>query len=141
MIYFKTEPPVLWFSIQKWNPLWWFGNAREAEAPPDYRPTWPKWLRDFMYCYVRNPMTNFMHFIIGIEDKQREGWANYVGTYKDDIGQTGWVYLIVRPVGARFYWRGWLSYSGKWILGGIGWQPSGNFSVKFNIRNSPIQGF
>ena len=133
------SPAESWpFAMHKWNPLWWFLNSREPTAPADYHPTWPKWLRDFAYSILRNPLNNFLHFVVGISDKEREYVGNVNATYRTDRDESGWVLLAGRPSGS-IWWRPWISYTGKRLLWGIGWKNSGQLGGKVTILRSSVQ--
>ena len=57
--------------IERLNPVWWFGNVKWPEAPDHYIEKMggnAKWAT-FMFNFIRNPLQNFTHYVIGISDK------------------------------------------------------------------------
>lgn len=124
---------------KKINPWWWLQNDLEPTAPSWYHPEWPIWLRDFAFNVVRNPLSNFTAYVLGVKDR------DYVirGTYPvdcgtlADIGQTGWKWSLIE---LKYVKLPFISYAGKYILFYLGWAWEGNIGAKFVIRGSKIQG-
>ena len=119
-----NAPPAKKF--QKWNPVWWFGNADDPEPPDWYRPGSPN--RRFLW-YLRNPFHNFTFYVIGIADRH----FPRSGRFPDDVMSPGggWNFAVSRC-------GGWLplpfvSFNGKWVQSYFGWRPRGNFGAKFNV--------
>lgn len=118
--------------------LWWLRNGDSWHAPAinngaPYQPgiTWQP-LRDFLW-FCRNPIGNFMGFVIGFEG------TNYVvrgpapvmlTTLYDAVPPAyGWKWSVING------WAPFVSYSGKRCLWYLGWRPySGGFGFKFNIH-------
>lgn len=136
LTYVRIAAPPLWFDVAaiRRNPLRWFMNDLTANrAPPDYRPGWPRWWADFVYAYLRNPLGNFVAFVIGIADRPREVLGNAPMTlYARDVGARGLIHAQVARDTARFWWRGWVSYTGANFVIGLGAQNDGSWSVKVN---------
>lgn len=123
--------------------LWFFRNGDSWHAPDvnngqPYLPTiHNRLLRDFLW-FCRNPIGNFMGFVVGVEgyDYTVTGTAPVLLTTLYDAvpPQYGWKWAIIRC--------GWmvlpfLSYSGKLVLWYIGWRPySGGLGIKFNIHGA-----
>jgi hypothetical protein len=126
----KAKP--LW---KKLNPIWWFGNDDEQQLPDWYHPEWPHWRR-YLYWYgLRNPLQNFRCYVLGVQDR------NYtvIGRYKvltvqrDDLMPPEYGFqwsVILLPLPAPF-----VSYAGHRFVWYAGWQPTGIFGLKFNIRS------
>jgi hypothetical protein len=122
----------------KINPLWWFVGPDGWNAPdtnngtpylPDVKNTW---LRRFYWFVCRNPLMNFVGFIIGVEDRNYRvtGSAPVLLTTGRDATPPiyGWRWAVLSV--------GWLrlpyvSYYGGWIEFYLGWRPaSGGFGLK-----------
>ncbi len=119
--------------------LWWFRNGDSWHAPEinNGEPYLPnvrnQFLRDF-YWFCRNPIGNFMGFVIGFEGKGYwvKGPAPVLLTtwYDANPHQYGWKWSIING------WAPFISYSGKRVLWYNGWRPaSGGFGTKFNIHS------
>ena len=122
--------------------LWFFRNGDNWSAPVinNGTPYLPgiraQWLRNFLW-FCRNPLGNFMGFIVGVE-----GYGYGVTGPKGDVMLTT-LYDAVPPR-YGFNWSiiriGWVrlpfvSYSGKTFLWYLGWRPaSGGLGFKFNIH-------
>lgn len=118
--------------------LWWLRNGDSWHAPEinNGQPYLPNitssFLRDIVW-YCRNPIGNFMGFIIGFEGR------GYSVTGPAPVMLT--TYYDATPPGYGFKWsiiNGWapfISYSGTKVLWYLGWRPySGGFGAKFNIH-------
>lgn len=110
---------------KKLNPVWWFMNDDETST-------------DFVFKYIRNPLSNFCDYVIGVCDRNYtvRGTDPVELTAWNDVGQLGWKWSVIS--------LGWLrlpfvSYSGKRVLWYVGWQYGGNFGVKWNLLHSTIQ--
>jgi hypothetical protein len=111
---------------QKWNPVWWLGNADTTEPPDDYRPG-QKNRRTLWYW--RNPLHNFTFYVIGVADRD---FARY-GKEPDGVfaREGGWNWAVIR--------LGWIrlpfvSYKGKHVRFYMLWRESGNFGLKLNMN-------
>lgn len=119
--------------------LWWFRNGDSWHAPEinngqPYQPNIKNQvIRDTLW-FFRNPIGNFMGFIIGFE-----GTGYTVRGNKDVMLTTlydatppryGFNWSVINE------WAPFVSYSGKTFLWYIGWRPSsGGFGAKFNIHS------
>lgn len=125
---------------QKFDLLWWFGNDREPVPPPWYYEQQPHFT--VLKWYLRNPLQNAGWFVFGVADRDREVY----GPAPVDV--TTWWEVGVRanrkPC-AGFKWCitgiGWvslpfISYESSWVIAYAGWQSSGFFGVKFNLKTS-----
>lgn len=121
--------------------MWWFRNGDSWHAPeinnglpylPDVKA---QWLRDF-YWFCRNPIGNFMGFVIGVEgfDYTATGPAPVMLTtlYDATPKRYGWHWSIIK---CGWAFLPFVSYSGTKFLWYLGWRPSsGGFGFKFNIH-------
>ena len=125
-VFYKADRPTYSWRV-KINPLWWFEN--DEAKPTD----------SFVYLYLRNFMMNFKRFVIGVGDRDHwvTGKAPALTILRSDLGERGWQYSVIwlGPVPALPF----VSYSGKYVEGYLGWQPWGEFAVKVSLLNSPIQ--
>jgi len=108
----------------KCNPVWWFRNIDEPEAPADYRPCDPH--RNFKY-HLRNPGHNFCYFVIGIGDKK----FRRAGRYPNDVfaPEGGWN-LAACNYKYPCLWLPFVSYQHRGFQFYIGWRNGGNFGIK-----------
>jgi hypothetical protein len=123
---------------RKLNPVWWAMNDEEP-WPPDWYLPGRGLVRRTVSWYLRNPLQNFGHYVIGVHDRnyQVRGPSPVMTHMWEDASppRTGWKWSVIR--------LGWLrlpfiSYSGR-ILLYAGWQPNGFFGFKLNIKHSPVQ--
>ena len=124
---------------KKLNPVWWFLNDDEPD-PPDWQlPGKPYLIRQLSW-YARNPLQKFGRYVIGVSDRNYivVGTAPVYATNWSDVepGGTGWKTSTIH--------LGWLrltyvSYESEHVLWYAGWQWSGFFGFKFNIKNSAVQ--
>ena len=124
---------------KKLNPVWWFLNDDEPD-PPDWQlPGKPYLIRQLSW-YVRNPMQNFGRYVVGVNDRDYTvvGMAPVYATNWSDVGpgRNGWKTSIIHI--------GWLrlpyvSYESETVLWYAGWQWSGFFGFKFNLKKSAFQ--
>lgn len=135
--------PIPW--TKKINPIWWLQGPDGWEVPEinNGEPYLPNvkniWLRRFYWFVCRNPLMNFMGFVIGVEDKNYKvtGTAPVLATTGRDVNppQEGWRWAYLRT---GWRWLPYVSYYRKawWVKGrGIefyfGWRPhSGGFGLK-----------
>jgi hypothetical protein len=118
--------PHAQFSLgQKLNPIWWFGNADEPNAPDWYHPSQP--LRTFRW-HIRNPFHNFTFYVIGIADKP----FTRVGPYARQTGNPngGWNWAVNRYKRLRLPFADYRRHGFEFYLG---WRTGGNFGIKINF--------
>ena len=111
--------------LQKWNPLWWFGNVDDPEPPEWYRPgsSSRRWL-----WQLRNPLHNFTFYVVGIADKPfvRTGRSPSKVFHPDG----GWNWAVCR----HRWWRlPFVSYQRGRFKFYLGWRERGNFGAKLNL--------
>ena len=140
-----TTQTVLYIGIprvplsKKLNPIWWFGSETEQQLSEAswYRPEWPLWRREFYWTYLRNPPQNLRAVVLGIKDKSYTvtGRAPVWTVQRNDLNppETGWQWHVLYG-GELWVPRFFVSYSGKRLVWYAGWQPSGFFGAKLNIR-------
>lgn len=113
---------------QKFNPVFWLGNADEPAPPPDFRPE--KKFRTLRW-YLRNPFHNLDHYVLGLSDKR----FTRTGRFPSDVfnPRPGWNFAVCRYQWIRLpfvsYHRGRLEFY-------AGWRNAGNFGLAFR-RSSP----
>src|SRR5262249_23408983 len=112
-------------ACQKWNPVWWFGNADEPVAPDWYRPG--KRCRNFMY-HMRNPCHNWDAYVIGISDKAFTRVGRFPSRPSNPDGGWNWAVCRYKRVRLPFidYQRGRFEFY-------FGWRAGGSFGVKLNF--------
>ena len=117
-------PPIR--TVQKWNPLWSFGNADDPTPPDWYRPadTRRRWR-----WQMRNPLHNFTHYVIGVSDRN----ITRTGKYPDAVfapgGGWNWAFSRHRVAPLPF-----VSFEGARCRFYLGWRESGNFGGKLNFE-------
>jgi hypothetical protein len=131
----RVEQPI-W---NKLNPVWWFLNDDEPD-PPDWQlPGKPYLIRQLSW-YARNPLQNFGNYVLGVHDRNYTviGTAPVYATNWSDIGlnQEGWKVSTIHLGALRLPF---VSYENEYIRLYAGWQWSGFFGLKFNVKNSSIQ--
>jgi len=124
---------------KKLNPIWWLLNDEEPD-PPDWQlPGKPFIVRQLSW-YARNPFQNFGKYVLGVHDRNYTvvGVAPvYVTNWSDiDPEKTGWKFSTIHIARLRLPF---IAYENRYLLWYAGWQWSGFFGFKFNIKNSPIQ--
>lgn len=122
--------------------LWWFRNGdswhapeinQANDGPQPYQPNIKnQWLRDFLW-FCRNPIGNFMGFVIGFEGRGYtvRGPAPVLLTtlYDATPRRYGWKWCVING------WAPFVSYSGTRVLWYLGWRPaSGGFGAKINFH-------
>lgn len=129
----------------KINPLWWLHGPDGWTVPETNNgaPYLPEvthvWLRRFYWFFCRNPLMNFVGFVIGVEDRNYSvtGSAPVLRTTGRDCTpqQLGWRWAILR-VGLLVrlpyvsYW-GALPWTSRNVEFYLGWRPhSGGFGLK-----------
>jgi hypothetical protein len=125
--------PHRFTTLQKLNPIWWFGNADDPEPPADYRPG--KALRTF-YWYCRNPYHNFDHYVIGISDKPFTRSGPYPNSMQNPHG--GWNWAVCRY---KWWQLPFVDYQRGRFEFYFGWRTGGNFGIKVNFsqRRKPAK--
>jgi hypothetical protein len=118
------SPPIR--TVQKWNPLWSFGNVDDPEPPAWYRPGSPGRRAAWQ---MRNPLHNFTHYVIGVTDKPTTRTGRYPSEVFAPDGGWNWAWTRHRFVPLPF-----VSYSGKRSRFYLGWRESGNLGGKLNFK-------
>jgi hypothetical protein len=124
---------------KKFNPVWWLLNDDEPD-PPDWQlPGKPYVIRQLSW-YARNPFQNFGKYVFGVCDRNFTvtGTAPVYATNWSEIdpSKTGWKVSTIQVGALRLPFA---SYENEYVIWYAGWQWSGFFGFKFNIKNSPIQ--
>jgi hypothetical protein len=117
-----AQPPES--GVQKWNPVWWFGNADDPVPPDWYRPG--QQMRGTLW-QLRNPLHNFTFYVIGVNDKDFVRRGKRPGKVFPEEG--GWNWAVIE--------RGWLrlpfvAYQGKHVRWYALWREKGNFGLKLH---------
>jgi hypothetical protein len=124
---------------KKLNPVWWFLNDDEPDPPSWQLPGKPYLVRQLSW-YARNPLHNFGKYVLGVCDRNYTvtGTAPvYVTVWSDiDPSNTGWKASTIRIGWVRLPF---VAYENEYVIWYAGWQWSGFFGLKLNIKNSPIQ--
>jgi hypothetical protein len=126
---------------KKLNPVWWFLNDDEPD-PPDWQLPGKPYLVRQLSWYARNPFPNFGKYVLGVYDRNYTvvGTAPvYATTWSDndiDPNKTGWKVSTIHVWGLRLPF---VAYENEHVIWYAGWQWSGFFGFKFNIKNSQIQ--
>jgi len=122
----RNEPKVTVHTAQKWNPVWWFGNADDPEPPDLYKPEDSARRRKW---HLRNPLHNFTFYIVGVADKPFERVGRDPQEVFNPAG--GWNWATCRYKYCRLpffsYTRG--RFATYW-----GWRERGNFGLKLTFR-------
>lgn len=126
---------------QRWNPVWWFKNDFEPQAPSWYKPGQAQWWRQFSW-YMRNPFQNAGRYVFGIADR------NYRVDGNVDLRRGADLYPDRGCIKLRFSHisglrpsvrREFISCVGKYTLWYAGTQWTGFYGFKFNLLNNPFQ--
>lgn len=134
--------PVPWTT--KINPIWWLHGPDGWEVPEinNGKPYLPEvknmWLRRFYWFGCRNPLMNFVGYVLGVEDQ------NYTATGPTPVMRTtgrdcvppqiGWRWAVLKA-GWRYlpfvsYWGDFL-WTSRRLEFYFGWRPSsGGFGLK-----------
>ena len=121
-----TKKPALG---QKLNPVFWFGNLDDPLPPKDYRPHDPHRVGRW---YLRNPLHNFDHYVIGISDKEFVRTGRYPGEVFKPGGGWNWAVCKYKCLRLPF-----ISYQHGRFKFYLGWRNAGNFGIKLNFTNPP----
>lgn len=123
---------------KKINPIWWLQGPHGWSVPEinNGEPYLPDvtnvWLRRFYWFVCRNPLMNFVGFVIGVEDRNYTvvGSAPVLKTTGRDCRpqQFGWRWAIIKTKWLRLpfvsYWNGTTEFY-------LGWRPhSGGLGLK-----------
>lgn len=123
----ESKYPLSW--KKKINPLWWFGNYNDpvdrvnqdgSPAHGTFYPDKPHWFRAMMWG-LRNPLHNFMFFVIGLSDRKHLINDGQIWPAK------GQKWNIRLP---------FISYRGKKWEWYIGWRNGSTFGVNFTKANT-----
>lgn len=129
----------------KINPIWWLHGPDGWEVPtvnngtPYLSDVTDVWLRRFYWFFCRNPLMNFVGFVIGVEDRNYSvtGSAPVLRTTGRDCDpqQLGWRWAFLRV--NRIIHLPYVSYWGRLLFASrnvefyLGWRPhSGGFGLK-----------
>jgi hypothetical protein len=113
--------------------------VRASSASAGQLPGKPFIIRQLSW-YLRNPLQNFGKYVLGVGDRNYTvvGAAPVYATNWSDVDpiKTGWKISTI-----RFDWLRlpFVSYENEYLIWQAGWQWSGRFGLKFNIKKSPIQ--
>jgi hypothetical protein len=122
----------------KLNPIWWLQGDNGWDVPDvnNGEPYLPEvknlWLRRFYWFGCRNPLMNFVGFIIGVEDRNYTVVGSapaMANTGRDcDPQQFGFRWAIIKTKYLRLpfvsYWGGTFEFY-------LGWRPgTGGFGLK-----------
>ena len=128
----RVRQPI-WIKL---NPVWWFLNDDEPDPPEWQLPGKPFVLRQLSW-YLRNPLHNFGKYVLGVRDRNYTvvGAAPVYATIWSDVdaAKTGWKVSTIYLDGLRLPF---VSYENDSVIWYAGWQWSGFFGFKFNIKKS-----
>jgi hypothetical protein len=120
------KPPIR--TINKFNPVWWFGNSDQPNPPDDYRPN--DKARLFKWR-TRNPFHNFTFYVIGIADKKiKRSGCHPEQTFRSD---GGWNFAVTRYKWCPRPFVSWC-HGDKGFHFYCGWRTAGNFGLKCNME-------
>lgn len=137
-----SEVAVTGRTLQPWtnkiNPLWWLVGPDGWDVPTinngaPYLPDVTNiWLRRFYWFICRNPLMNFVGYVIGVEDRNYEvsGSPGVLLTTGRDGNPPilGWRYAVLKLGWVRLPYVNF--YNGK-VEFYLGWRPaSGGFGFK-----------
>lgn len=117
-----AQPPQ--GGTQKWNPVWWLGNADDPVPPSWYRPG--QGLRGPLW-QLRNPLHNFTFYVIGVHDKDFVRLGEEPGAVFRRGG--GWNWAVIER---GFLRLPFVSYEGKRMRFYALWREKGNFGLKLH---------
>jgi hypothetical protein len=121
-----NEPKVAVHTVQKWNPVWWFGNADDPEPPDWYKPEDPARHRKW---HLRNPLHNFTFYVVGVADKPFERVGRHPQEVFNPAGGWNWATCRYKYCRLPFF-----SYTRGRFVTYWGWRERGNFGVKLTFR-------
>ena len=116
---------------------WWAKNSYEEAVPDWYMPSYPRWHRELMWNYFRNPFQNARLFVWGVADRNYtvdviEGNPDPMIVQRDDVGELGYQKCQLTLDDGTI--RTLTSYCSKYLVWYQGHQPSGIYGVKFTPR-------
>lgn len=117
--------------LQKWNPIWWFGNVDDPVPPDWYRPG--SRCRGVLW-QLRNPLHNFTFHVIGVADRPFTRAGRFPQHVFAPAG--GWNWTVTRLGWVRLPF---LSFNGEWCRFYLGWRERGNFGGKVNFGRLPAE--
>ena len=120
---------------RKLQPWWWFYNCDDPRHPANYAAGNHDWLRTAMW-YLRNPIHNGNFYVWGVADRNFTVTTHFLSKDK----KTYWSILDFQAGLVRVKLP-FFAYEGKRWIFKIGWQANGDFQLKINISNSPVQLF
>ena len=126
----QADPPP--GGTQKWNPIWWFGNADDPTPPDWYRPQARG--RGVLW-QARNPLHNFTFYVIGVADKDFLRYGSEPEAVFSRDG--GWNWAIIQHSWCRLPF---VSYQGEHLQFYALWRERGNFGLKLNRREQKQDG-
>ena len=120
------KPPIR--TINKFNPVWWFGNSDQPNPPDDYRPNDKARLLKWR---TRNPFHNFTFYVIGVADKKiKRSGCHPEQTFLSD---GGWNFAVTRYKWCPRPFVSWC-HGNKGFHFYCGWRTAGNFGFKCNVE-------
>jgi hypothetical protein len=138
----NSPPPTGWHTIihspdpdktrirtlDKFNPVWWFGNRDQSNPPEDYRPGDKSRLLKWR---TRNPFHNFTFYVIGVADKK----FKRSGCYPEQtfLADGGWNFAVSRYKVCPRPFISWCHGTNGFHFY-CGWRTAGNFGFKCNIE-------
>lgn len=117
-----AQPPP--GGTQKWNPVWWLGNADDPVPPEWYRPG--QKMRDPLW-QLRNPLHNFTFYVIGVHDRDFVRHGRAPGKVFHPEG--GWNWAVIRR---GCFCLPFVSYEGRHVRWYALWREKGNFGLKLH---------
>lgn len=123
----KTNLPAIHL-YQKLDPIWWFGNINEPKPPAWYRPGGH--MRNLMW-HLRNPLSNFSDYVIGVADKETIRWERYPAANGNH--PSGWNFAATQR---RLLYLPFVDYKRGRFEFYFGWRERGNFGIKLNFRQA-----
>lgn len=110
--------------IPKLNPLWWAKNS-DSPLPDWWLPDEADMARRRRRWYLRNPMHNFTHYVIGVADRHFHRVGGHAAEVWNPGGGANFAVIRCGP---------WLrlpfvSYRGEHLEFYLGWRDSGNFGM------------
>lgn len=117
--------------VDKMNPVWW-GKNSDNPLPDWWRPEDDYETRKRSW-YLRNPMHNFTHYVIGVSDRQfhRTG-IDAQGVWNPDGGLN----VAVTHAGPLIHLP-FISHKGRFLEGYMGWRNGGNFGMALRKAQHP----
>ncbi len=116
-------------TLDKLNPIWWFGNIDEPVPPDWYRPDDKHRTTKWRW---RNSFHNFTNYVIGVADKPFARSGRYPERNSDPHG--GWSFAVARR---KLLLLPFFSYQRGRFTAYFGWRERGNFGMKLNVSAPP----